>query len=75
MNELTSNKNIFFRISSTSTNIPLPISKEYLYLRGLIISWNLKAEVVFKGLDPTNMAFLGPNNILVAREKFKKFCT
>lgn len=33
-------------------------------MRGLI-SWNLKAEVVFKGLDPTNMAFLGPNNILV----------
>jgi hypothetical protein len=25
----------------------------------------LKAKVVFKGLDPTNMAFLGPNNILV----------
>jgi aldose sugar dehydrogenase len=26
---------------------------------------NLKAEVIFKGLIPTSMAFLGPNDILV----------
>src|ERR671939_1625739 len=44
-----------------------PASKMAAFRAGLIINdTNLKAEIVTRGLKfPTNMAFLGPNDILV----------
>jgi glucose/arabinose dehydrogenase len=59
--------NYYYFLTASAKPSTIPLSKMATLPRGLIINdSNLKAEIVARGLKfPTNMAFLGPNDILV----------
>ena len=59
--------NYYYFLTASARPSTEPLSRMAAFRGGLIINdSNLKAEVVARGLkSPTNMAFLGPNDILV----------